>query len=155
MTQDAAIPDATRLLIGREMDPITLEVTTTGCRMFARAVGHMDRIFYDRDTARRLGYPDLVAPPGYLGTPIFDPAADSRSLVRRLGIPLDRGMNAGTELEYLDTVCAGDVLVAVPRIADITERDGSLGRMVFVTIETEYRRGEQLVAQARNTSILY
>ncbi|MCH8209949.1 MAG: MaoC family dehydratase N-terminal domain-containing protein, partial [Planctomycetes bacterium] len=44
------------------------------CRMFARAVGHTDLIFYDEEHAKSKGYRSIVAPPGFLGTPAFKPA---------------------------------------------------------------------------------
>lgn len=155
MTDYTYITEEMLQLVEKEWEEITLEVTSTGCRMFARAVGHTDRIFYDRDVARARGYRNIVAPPGYLGTQVFDPVADSRPLIRRLGLPLERGLNAGTQLEYFDTITADDVLVATPKIIDLTERDGKSGRMVFMTVQTMFRRDGRVVAKTENTTILH
>ncbi|MHB8576991.1 MAG: FAS1-like dehydratase domain-containing protein, partial [Dehalococcoidia bacterium] len=54
--------------IGVESEPSTSEIDKTSVRMFARAVGHTDPVFYDEDEAKRRGYRSLPAPPHYLGT---------------------------------------------------------------------------------------
>src|SRR5437899_1450234 len=59
--------------IGKELPPSTLEVDKTGVRMFARAVGYTDEVFYDEEEAKRRGYRSLPAPPAYLGTAVYSP----------------------------------------------------------------------------------
>ena len=80
MTQQAesVITDEMREVVGKESEPTTLEVEKTGCRMFARAVGHSDPIFYDEEAAKAAGYRSVVAPPGFLGTPIFNAGGRAR-----------------------------------------------------------------------------
>ena len=88
--------------------------------MFARSVGHTDPVYYDEAAAKAAGYRGLVAPPGYLGTPVFRPSAggDAGPMGRNRGPqprrPLNRVLNGGTEIEYLDDICAGDMLTARP-----------------------------------------
>src|SRR3990172_5468722 len=69
------ISDEMRAGIGVEGPPRLLEVDRTSIRMFARAVGHTDPVFYDPEAARKRGYRDIIAPPGYLGTGVFRPTA--------------------------------------------------------------------------------
>ena len=79
MTQQetqSVITDEMRAVVGKEGEPSTLEVDKTGCRMFARAVGHTDLIYYDEEYAKSKGYRSIVAPPGFLGTRTFKPAGD-------------------------------------------------------------------------------
>src|SRR4029078_10577799 len=64
-----------RASIGVEGAPTLNEVTSTGIRMFARAVGYTDQRFYDESYAKSKGYRSLLAPPGYLGTAVFTPNA--------------------------------------------------------------------------------
>ena len=61
--QESVITDEMREAIGKEGAPATLEVDKTGCRMFARAVGHTDLIFYDEEYAKSKGHRSVVAPP--------------------------------------------------------------------------------------------
>lgn len=166
MAEGSIITDAMRAQIGAESAPWTVEVDKTGVRMFARAVGYTDPIFYDEDFARSKGYRSLPAPPHYLGTPVFNPAASDPTF----GVPrgsgggpgggrlqhnLRRVLNGGTEIQYLDTICAGDVLTAASRVADITEREGSVGKMLITINETTYRCDGRVVAISRGTVINY
>jgi acyl dehydratase len=147
--------------LGVESEPWALEVDKLQIRLFARAVGYTDPLFFDEAFARAKGYRSLPCPPHYLGTPIFNPAdADptfggARSRRARLNHGLKRVLNGGTEIEMLDTICAGDTLTATSKIAELAERTGRLGTMLIVITETTYRRDGQVVAIARGTSIHY
>ncbi len=161
MTQQevkSVITDEMRAAIGKESEPSTLEVDKTGCRMFARAVGHTDRIYYDEDYAKSKGYRSIVAPPGFLGTRVFQPAAAGRGGPPGIGfsIPYKRVLNGGTETEYLSDVCAGDVLTARNKVTGFNERTGSMGPMLITNRETTYtnQHGE-VVAIERGTVIQY
>jgi hydroxyacyl-ACP dehydratase HTD2-like protein with hotdog domain len=71
-------------------------------------------------------------------------------------IPYSRGLNGGNEWEYFQPIRVGDRITVVSQIADIYERGGRLGNMVFVVRETIYTNqfGEK-VAVSRNTGIRY
>jgi hypothetical protein len=162
VTEESLISDEMRAAIGKEGEPVTFEVDKTTIRWFARAVGHTDLIFYDEKFAQSKGHRSMLAPPGFLGHPVYSPQGPAggpniRGLPRFSGIKVSRALNGGTELEYHGVdVCAGDVLTRVTRIADIQERTGSLGKMLIITSESNYRNAEgKLVATERNTSILY
>jgi acyl dehydratase len=127
--------------------------------MFARAVGHTDLIFYDEEYARSKGFRSIVAPPGFLGTPVYKPGA-ARAVGevggRRFSIPYKRVLNGGTEYEYFDVVCAGDVLTARTKITGFTERVGSIGPMLITTRETTYTNQDgKVVAKMYGTTIQY
>ncbi len=53
---ESVITDEMRAVVGVENPDGTAEVTTTGIRMFARAVGYDDLIFYDEDEAKKQGH---------------------------------------------------------------------------------------------------
>ena len=140
----SVVTDEMRAIVGKESEPATLEVDKTGCRMFARAVGHKDLIFYDEEHAKSKGYRSIVAPPGFLGTPVFKPGGGQRGAGemggRGYSIPYKRVLNGGTEYEYFDAVCAGDALEARSKISGFTERTGSIGPMLITNRETTYTR---------------
>ena len=150
MTQasPSVITDEMRAAIGVESPPITLEVEKTNCRMFARAVGHVDPIFYDEAEARARGYRSIVAPPGFLGTPAFRPGASSGPAeapgAGRFNIPYKRVLNGGTEYEYFpdgpdgDVICAGDSITARSKTVGFEETGGRLGPMLITKRETTY-----------------
>jgi acyl dehydratase len=153
------ITDEMRAHVGKESEPYTLEVDKTSIRMFARAVGHTDPIFYDEAAAKAAGYRSLVAPPGYLGTPIFNPNAAARrgrDIGPQPSRPLNRILNGGTEIEYFDDICAGDVLTATSHVASYEEREGSIGQMLITTTKTVYRNQDgKVVAIMTGTGIRY
>jgi len=163
---ESVITNEMRAAIGVESEPWTVEVDKTSVRMFARAVGYTDPLFYDEDVAKSKGYRSLPCPPHFLGTPVFNPAGSDptfgspRRGVRNFEIPYKRRLNGGTDVEYFnqgpaDAICAGDVLQATTKVASFTERTGSIGPMLITNTETIYRRDGAVIAVARGTGIAY
>lgn len=162
---ESVLTDAMQAKVGVEGAPLVHEVTSTGVRMFARAVGYTDPIFYDRKEAQRRGYRDLPAPPAYLGTIVFDPAITDRTWGRpqdfspRLNLPYKNTLNGGTDIEYFDEeICAGDVLTARMKVEHLNERYSKAlgGPMVISVSATTYRnQDDKVVAIMRGTSIAY
>lgn len=149
--------------IGQESDPWPYEVTTTSVRMYARAIGYTDRVFYDEEEAKRRGFRGLPVPPGYLGTPVFDPERSDPTFgfprgtgPRVANVPSRGLLDGGTQTEYTgDWICSGDRLEVTNRLADVTQREGAMGNMVFVTQEAIYKRNGEVVATQKLTSIHY
>lgn len=154
--------DEARKQVGQESEAWPYEVTNTSVRMYARAIGYSDRVFYDEGEAKRRGYRGLPAPPGYLGTPVFDPERSDPTF----GFPRGQGprlnglppnlLDGGTQTEYEgDWICSGDTLEVTQKLSDVSERQGALGRMIFVTSEALYKREGEVVARQRLTTIHY
>jgi acyl dehydratase len=165
MTQAArsVITDEMRAAVGVEGPPIVMEVERANCRMFARAVGHTDAIFYDEQAAKARGYRSIVAPPGFLGTPAFRPGGEGGALGelagRRFSVSYKRVLNGGTDYEYFpdeDVICAGDTITARAKIAGFEETEGSLGPMLITRRETTYtNQNGKVVAKMYGTTIQY
>ena len=149
MTTETVITDEVRSFIGRAADPVVHDVDATGIRAYARAVGYSDPVFYDAEHARKAGHRGLLAPFGYLGTPVYNPAGRPANPLRLPELPVKRRLNGGTDLAYFADVCAGDVLRATTRIKDIFERPGRSGPMVMIVIETDFENqlGERVATQ--------
>ena len=160
MTQEAEsfITDEMRASIGREGPPVPHELDKTAIRMFARAVGHVDPIFYDEEYAKSKGHRSLVAPPGYLGTTIFSPSGGGfTGPGGTIGGRRMRALNGGSEYEYTGIdICAGDVLTAVSKTVDISQRQSSLGPMIITRRETVYtNQNGEVVCRAYGTGLQY
>ncbi len=158
MTQPSAlITDELRAKIGIETSPAVYEVDKTGCRMFARAVGYTDPLFFDEEYAQSKGYRSIPAPPGFLGHRVYDPRQPQQEGADiRLEMPLKRVLNGGTDIEYFDTICAGDVLTVIGiQLEDLQEREGRQGPMLIARSRYTYKRGDQVVAIFRGTLIFY
>lgn len=152
------ITEEMRALLGVDYPPLTFDVDKSAIRLWARAVGYTDPVFYDEEAARQAGHPTLLAPPGFLGHERYGPEADVGSKgppIRGLNPKLNRSVNGGTEYEYRANVYAGDVLVATTRFTDFKERHGSLGDMLIISRETTFRRGSDPVVVMRATAINY
>ncbi len=164
MSDGSIITQEMRDGIGRESEPWIWEVDRTAIRMFARAVGYDNPIFFSVEAAKADGHPDLPCPPGFLGVPTFVPGESDPTLgtpiPRRAdpkpSTPLPRMLNGGTEFEYFGEVHAGDRLSVVSYVDDLKERSGSLGQMLFTTTKTVYRNGlGEVVAITTGTVIQY
>ncbi len=148
--------------IGRKGSPFTWPepLDRSTLRRFIQATQDQNPIYSDEEAARESRYGGLTAPPFYLVRPPFgfkeaDPEHRQAGSAPQVVIPgMTRGMNGGNEVEYFRPVYLGDTLTSQTRIADIYERQGRSGPMVFVVTETAYtnQRGE-LVAIARQTGI--
>lgn len=143
-------------MIGKAWPPVVYEVDRTGIRMWARAVGLEDPVYYDENMARKRGFERLPAPPGFVGLPRRQPGdPEPGPPIRGLHPELHRSLNGGTEFEYRSPILAGDELVATTTITDIKERSGSIGKMLLITRETTYRRSDENVASMRATVVNY
>lgn len=152
------LTDEMKAAIGASSPPVTYEVSAQGIRTFARAVGYTSPIYYDEEAAKAKGHRGLLAPPGFLGMPIFNPHARSQGgRGPQFKSPFTRVLNGGTEVEPLEPVYAGDVLDAVTTLADLQLRKGRMGQMLIRTAETVYRRRSDgaVVAKTRGTGISY
>ncbi len=152
------ITDEMRAAVGVESAPSIREVDRTQIRLFARSVGHADPVYYDVDAAKAAGFSDLPAPPGFLGTPVFNPNVPAPAGARELqpAKPMNRRLNGGTEIEYLAPIVAGDVLTVTSHIASFEQTKGSIGDMIITVTKTVYKNaGGQTVAIGTGTGIRY
>lgn len=152
------ITDEMRAQIGVESAPWVSEVDKTWVRMFARSVGHTDPVFFDEAAAKAVGYRSLPSPPGYLGTPVFNPnvVAPRSAAQPEPRRPLNRRLNGGTQIEYFDDICAGDVLTATSHLESLEETSGSLGPMLITVNQTVYKNQlGKMVAVSTGTGIRY
>lgn len=161
---ESVITDEMRELIGKKGPETVSELTTTSVRMFARSVGYVDPAFYDEAVAQERGFRSLPAPPGYLGTPIYNPADSDPTFGGRRGgggfrSPYPLVLNGGTDIEYTgEQICAGDTLTSSTALADLNERwSGALGVPMLIQVsETTYtNQNGKIVAISRGTGISY
>jgi hypothetical protein len=63
-------------------------------------------------------------------------------------------LNGGNRFEYLESVRVGDRITATGRVADVYEKSGSSGNLLFIIFETEYvNQDGRTVARLRGTAI--
>ena len=135
--------------LGMQSGPATLEVEKGAIARFAEAVGDPSPLYNDEAAARKTRLGGLVAPPTFLRSLRLDRPTLPDA-------PFDRLLDGGSDWEYFEPVRPGDRVTGVARIADLWERSGRLGPMLFTILEFTYTNqlGE-LVATQRNTLIYY
>ncbi len=136
--------------IGAEGKPTVLEVEKGAIKRFAEALGDPNPLWNDEAAARKGRYGGIVAPPTFLRSIRFQRPD------LPLEIPFNRLLDGGSEWEYFGPVRAGDRITAIARIADVSERSGRLGLMLFTVFEVTYTNQlDEVVATQRSTSIWY
>ncbi len=154
MTQSSVITDEMRKAIGVESEPSIFEIEREPIRRWANAIGDPNPLYHDEEYAKKCGYRSIIAPPGFLASYDF-PVKVGKSRVH-FRSPFPRHLYGGSEYEFHKPVQAGDIISATTKIVDIYERDGRMGKMLFVIHETTYvNQNEELVATARRIGILY
>jgi len=106
---------------------------------FALAVGEDNHLFLDPQAAHLEGFPELLAPPTFTQTQIFQVGRDERE--QRLGANLnyERVLHGEQEYIYKRLPVAGERLKGIMRIAKDFTKDGKRGgQMRFVTYETKF-----------------
>jgi acyl dehydratase len=114
-------PPTAPYLVGREK-----------IREFASAIGATDAEYHDPEAARAIGYADVVAPPTF---PVVITMAASEQIVGdpELGLDYSRVVHGDQRFRYTRPVVAGDALVCVNSVDEITQRGGH----DFLTTRTE------------------
>ena len=111
--------------VGRSYPPTEpYQVGREKIREFARAIGATDPEYLDPEAARALGYADVVAPPTF--PIIFTMASSHRQIVEdpELGIDYSRVVHGDQRFAYRRPIVAGDALVCVNTVEEITSRGG-------------------------------
>ena len=139
-----------RSLIGREGEPVVVDVERGAIRRFVEAIGDPNPIYVDEEAARAAGYRGIVAPPTF-------PAV--LSVNERFRHSLDLGtralLHSEQQLEYARPILAGDRITVRSRVADLQEKAGASGPMDILVLEGEGHdaRGA-LVFRAREVLVL-
>ena len=136
-------------LKGKEYEKVSFPVERDRVTQFAEAIGDDNPIYRDAEAARAAGFAEQVAPPTFptvmqimtSGQAVVDP---------ELGLDYSRVVHGEQRYEWRRPIVVGDVLVAVPRIADIYAKKSN----EFLIIESEIRdTSGEVVVVARSTLI--
>lgn len=151
MSGASRITQAMSDAVGVESEPYTLEVEKGDIIRFARATGETDPLFLDEVAARKTRYGGTIAPPTYLI--VMRPLQAERL---KLTSPYSKSLDGGTRWTYVEPIRPGDRITATAKLADLYEREGRLGTMLFQIVEIAYvNQFGQLVVSQRDTYIRY
>jgi len=132
-----SVVDRLRARIGSTAPPITATVEAGHLKRFTEAIGDHDPRWLKE------------APPTFLVA--LAPPSMHLAEAEEYG----KGwLNGGNRFEYLEPVKVGDRITATGRVADVYEKAGSSGSLLFIIFETEYvNQHGRTVARLRGTGI--
>ena len=121
-------------------------------KKFAESIGDPNPLWQDEEYARKTKYGGITAPPQIFCTAMLS----GSSTFPEVPFPFKRMLDGGGEWEFFLPLRPGDVITSTTKFANVSEREGKLGIMVFMVFETTHKnqRGE-IVAKSRGTLISY
>ena len=132
-----SVVDRLRAHIGSAAPPTTATVEAGHLKRFAEAIGDRNPRWLQE------------APPTFLVA--LAPPSMHLAEAEEYG----KGwLNGGNRFEYIEPVKVGDRITATGRVADVYEKTGSSGSLLFIIFETEYvNQHGRTVARVRGTGI--
>ncbi|MFT4584246.1 MAG: acyl dehydratase [Gammaproteobacteria bacterium] len=122
--------------IGTKSPPFDADVEKGRLRLFAKAIGETNPIYFDEDAAQDAGHSSILMPPTFLFCLEME-HPDPYLWFRELGIPLPRALHGGQRFQYYRSAHAGDVMTFRSEIVDIyAKKNGALEFVVqdvFIT----------------------
>ena len=127
---------------GKEYPAVTVTVERDDVLRFADAIGEENPLFRGPEAARGAGYPEQLAPPTFV-TRMQILTSAQVVLDQELGLNYAMVVHGEQEYEWRRPIVVGDVLSAVPRIADIHAKKSN----EYLVIEAEIKdaSGETVV----------
>ncbi len=141
MAETSAITDEIKNLLNVEFGPEVYDIEKGMVSKFAAAIDDPNPLW------------QKIAPP------TFPTALELNNLfqaVWTVKCPLSRFLNGGNELEYYQPIKIGDTISVTGKLADVRERQGRTGGMLFMNMELTYKNQKgEVVVRGRNTIIRY
>lgn len=137
-----------RSVIGRELPAGRLEVTREAIAAYCAALEETNPLYTDEAFAALGPYGSLIAPPGILQTARLAPPPDP-------GINFGTTFMAGSRQEYHLPIRAGDTLEGYASVAQVYEKTGRSGRMVFVVRRNRYLNQHGETVATLETSMVH
>ena len=138
--------------IGKKYTPVIFNVTEQRIKLFAKATGQTDPLYYDLNYAKRKGYPSLLAPLTFLTTVAYQ-QDNPYKYIRDLNIDMGRFLHANQEYSYFLTVYGGDTITMLQSIGDIFDKKD--GQLQFIVFQSTYlNQNEKIVAKAKSTLVV-
>ena len=151
------VPDELKQHIGKIDPPHVREVERGAIRRYADAVGNDNPLYFDEEYASESRYGTIIAPPGFFGWSMQS-VPSSEGIIGLMTAMINAGyyriLDGGMSYECFLPVRVGDILIASPKVKDVTAKEGKSGTMMVCDFETTYlNQNGDLVAKAYQTLI--
>ena len=132
-----SVVDRLRSRVGTAAPPVSATVEAGHLKRFAEAIGDPNPRWLKE------------APPTFLVALV--PTSMHLAEAEEYG---QGWLNGGNQFEYVEPVMVGDRITATGKVADVYEKTGSSGSLLFIIFETEYvNQHGRTVARLRGTAI--
>lgn len=151
------VPDELKQHIGKIDPPHVREVERGAIRRYADAVGNDNPLYFDEEYASESRYGTIIAPPGFFGWSMQS-VPSSEGIIGLMTAMINAGyyriLDGGMSYEFFLPVREGDIIIASPKVKDVTAKEGKSGTMMICDFETTYfNQNGDLVAKAYQTLI--
>ncbi|MBE0481356.1 MAG: MaoC family dehydratase N-terminal domain-containing protein [Dehalococcoidia bacterium] len=146
------VPEEFQQFIGRVDPPHVRDVERGAIKRYTEAAGDDNPLYYDNEFASRSEYGGIIAPPGFFGWPIKS-VPNLEAVMGLMSAVVNAGyyrmLDGGMAFEFFNPVYPGDILVASPKIMDVSGKEGKGGLMIICHFETSYvKQNGDLVAKS-------
>ncbi len=140
---DTAVLGFDRTVVGVEVETGSFEVTKEAILNFCKAVGETNPLYTDEEAAKAGPFGSLVAPPTFYAVGRLRGGGSLDPQVTLGGTRINelkeyRQFNAGQHCAFFAPMRPGDTITAKNQVADVYEKTGRTGRMVFIVRRTSY-----------------
>lgn len=141
-----------RKFLGQESEDRFVDVEAGQLRLFAKATGETNPIYFDEAAARHAGHPALPAPPTFaFSLALLGPA--QRISLEAMGIDIGTVLHGEQHFEYHAPIHAGDRIRLRSQVTDIYEKKGRA--LEFIVQDTAaYNQRDELCVSARGTTVV-
>jgi len=153
MLEQSYISEEVQKLIGTELGRAEFDIEKGKIRALAESTLDENPLYQDCEQSRNSPYQGMIAPPAIVW-PIIPPEMDW--YVTQYDFPLKRLLNAGFEQEFFEPIRAGDRLTGVVTLAEMEEKQGRIGHMVFFHFDVVWtNQNDEKVMTLRQSFIKY
>ncbi|MFC1913997.1 MaoC family dehydratase [Chloroflexota bacterium] len=134
------------------LEPSVVEIEKGLIKRYAEAIEDPNPLWQDEVFAAGTEYGGIIAPPMLLCTALLASVPLREDLVPGL----HHGVDGGGRWEFYHPIFPGDIITSKPCLADISEKQGSMGKMILVKFEvTHENQNGLIVAKSQGLSINY
>ena len=133
-----------RDFIGWRSEPASVEVEKGQLKLFAKATGETNPVYFDEAAARAAGHRSLLAPPTFAFC-LSNLAGQPYSYLREMGVGIARLLHGERAFEYFLPYYAGDTLTLTAEIADIQSKKRGAMELVDARTDVVNQNGELCV----------
>jgi acyl dehydratase len=161
LTRESTTLEELQQKIGTAAGPIKFEIEKGLIARFVQAVGDSNPLWQNEEYTKTSKYGGIIAPPWLLCALMTVSLPDSQPKSVPLPVPevpppRQHILDGGGEWEFFLPMRLGDTITSRSKLANVFEREGRMGKMLFFVYQTSYtNQHDELVARSSSTLINY